>query len=72
MAIEEKRTMHQQYGALLVAVGHVMLSKNVSAQAAKSGAFDHIILEELIVAGYDEENAQVLLEIDLSEAINMQ
>lgn len=62
-----------KYGALLAAVAHVMMTKNVSAIAARAGHYDDELVLHMSSNGLDGADAQYLLDsVGLSEAINAQ
>lgn len=64
---------HANYGALLAAVGNVMMRNGVSAIAARSGQYDEQLVNHMVREyGLDGKDAEAMLEVELSEAINLQ
>lgn len=60
------------YGALLAAVAHIMITKGISAIAARGGHYDTLLTQHMMSNGLDGVEAARMLDIPLSEAINMQ
>lgn len=72
-AFEDQKTDFAQYGALLAAVAYVMMTKNVSAVAARAGHYDDELVLHMSGNGVDGAVAQHMIDtVELSEAINMQ
>jgi hypothetical protein len=69
---EDQAIGFDKYGALLAAVAHVMMTQNVSAVAARAGHYDEQLVAHMVGNGLDGVEAQRMLEVELSEAVNIQ
>ena len=56
-------------GALLIAIGTVMISHGVSAPEARNGRYDHNLTQLLLREGISYEDAKALIEEELSGII---
>jgi len=70
--MDEFEPTHRHYGALLIAVGTVMMRNGVSAVAARAGHYDADLVRVMVKYGLPEQEAEHMLQVDLSMAINMQ
>lgn len=62
----------QKHGALLIAVGKVMVIHQVSALVANHVKYDEKLIEYMMQEGLTYEEAKEELEVELSEAVNSQ
>lgn len=61
-----------KHGALLIAVGKVMVINQVSALVANHVKYDEKLIEYMMQEGLTYEEAKEELEVELSEAVNSQ
>lgn len=60
---------YQEIGALLSAVGEIMLQRNLCAEAVLDGDSDDDLIAIMIGHGIEEGRARELCRVDLAEAV---